>query len=279
MLGLKILNLLNISQSNFGATYDEYVRDLGLEDKALLNLYNEENFWSSVEDWTSLGNEFQFAGGEPLYDADHYKVLEILKNSGRDLSQIDLTYATNLTVLETKKYSVFDYWKDYRRINLGFSIDGPPGINEYIRGGSNIDDIERNINLLRDRLPNVQLKAKITVQALNIYYIPELIQWLYDRGVTLIGSSYVMSPDHLDARVWCCQAREDISQKYMKAIAELTPTQISAKRNLTSILNYFQSRHMHTEERWHRFIEWNTILDKSRNESYKNYDFFNKYIT
>ena len=94
----------------------------------------------------------------------------------------------------------------------------------------------------------------------------------------MIGSSYVMSPDHLDARVWCCQAREDISQKYMKAIAELTPVQISAKRNLTSILNYFQSRHMHTEERWHRFIEWNTILDKSRNESYKNYDFFNKYI-
>ena len=31
---------------------------------------------------------------------------------------------------------------------------------------------------------------------------------------------------------------------------------------------------MHTEELWHRFIEWNTILDKSRNESYKNYDFF-----
>lgn len=271
--------LIKHIKSNFGATYDEYVRDLGLEDKALLNLYNEENFWSSIEDWTSLGNEFQFAGGEPLYDADHYKVLEILKNSGRDLSQIDLTYATNLTVLETKKYSVFDYWKDYKQINLGFSIDGPPGINEYIRGGSNIDDIERNIDLLRERLPNVQLKAKITVQALNVYYIPELIQWLYDRGVTLIGSSYVMSPDHLDARIWCCQAREEISQKYINAIDKLLPTQISAKKNLNSILNYFQSKHMHTEERWHRFIEWNTILDKSRNESYKTYDFFNKYIT
>lgn len=265
--------------SNFGETYQEYVQELGLENKALLNLYNKDNFWNTVEDWTSIGKEFQFAGGEPLYDADHYKVLEMLKQSGKDLSQIELTYATNLTVLETKKYSVFDYWKDYKQINLGFSIDGPPGINEYIRGGSNIEDIKNNILEIRNKLDNVNLKAKITVQALNIYYIPDLIDWLYKINVTNIGSSYVMSPDHLDARVWCCQAREDISQKYRNAIERLLPTQISAKRNLTSILNYFHSRHMHTEERWHRFIEWNTILDKSRNESYKNYEFFNKYIT
>ena len=122
--------LIKHIKSNFGETYEDYVRDLGLEDKALLNLYNEKNFWESIEDWTNIGNDFQFAGGEPLYDADHYRVLETLKNSGRDLSKINLTYATNLTELRTKKYSVFDYWKDYNQISLGFR---PPQINEAYR--------------------------------------------------------------------------------------------------------------------------------------------------
>ena len=36
---------------------------------------------------------------------------------------------------------------------------------------------------------------------------------------------------------------------------------------LKSILNYFKSNDLYTEERWNRFIEWNKILDKSRNES------------
>lgn len=270
--------LIKHIKSNFGETYEDYVRDLGLEDKALLNLYNEKNFWESIEDWTSIGNDFQFAGGEPLYDADHYRVLEILKNSGRDLSQIDLTYATNLTVLKTKKYSVFDYWKDYKQINLGFSIDGPPGINEYIRGGSDIEDIKRNVLEIKSKLNNVQLRGKFTVQALNIYYLPELTDWLYDIGVTLLGNSFVWYPDHLDARIWTGDARKEIIDVYENKINSLRNDRIIARKTLTSILNFLKSKEMYTEERWNRFIEWNKILDKSRNESYTNFKFLERYM-
>ena len=164
--------LIKHIKSNFGETYEEYVKELGLEDKALLSLYKEENFWDSIESWIDQGNRFQFAGGEPLYDKDHYRVLETLKNSNRDLSTVELDYATNLTVLKTKNHNVLDYWKDYKKVTVGFSIDGPPGINEYIRGGSNIEDIKNNILLIKENLNNVTLKAKFTVQALNVYYLP-----------------------------------------------------------------------------------------------------------
>ena len=35
---------------------------------------------------------------------------------------------------------------------------------------------------------------------------------------------------------------------------------------------------MYTEERWNRFIKWNKILDKSRNESYNDYKFLERYM-
>lgn len=270
--------LIKHIKSNFGDTYDQYVKELGLEDKALLTLYQENNFWHSIEDWIEQGNRFQFAGGEPLYDKDHYKVLDLLKKSGRDLKQIDLDYATNLTVLKTKNYNVIDYWKDYKEVVVGFSIDGPPGINEYIRGGSNINDIKKNILKINDNLDNVVLKAKFTAQALNIFYLPELTDWLYELGVTNIGTSYVSFPDHLDARIWTGDARKEIIEKYENKIQNLSNNRDSAKRNLKSILNYFKSAELYTEERWNRFIEWNKILDKSRNESYNEYKFLERYM-
>lgn len=270
--------LIKQIKSNFGETYEDYVKTLGLEDKALLRLFDENNFWNSIEQWISQGTRFQFAGGEPLYDKDHYRVLEVLKSSGRDLSQIELDYATNLTVLKTKKYNVLDYWKDYKEITLGFSIDGPPGINEYVRGGSNIDHIKENILTIRKNLNNVTLKAKFTAQALNIFYFPELTDWLYELGVTLIGTSYVMFPDHMDAKIWTGDARKEIIEKYENKIASLPNDRLSAKRNLQNVLNYFKSKEMYTEERWNRFIKWNKILDKSRNESYNDYKFLERYM-
>ena len=265
-------------KSNFGETYPEYVKELGLENKALLNLYNEDNFWDSIESWIDQGNRFQFAGGEPLYDKDHYRVLEALKNSGKDLSEVELDYATNLSVLKTKNHNVLDYWKDYKLVTVGFSIDGPPGINEYIRGGSNINDIKNNILEIRSKLDNVLLKAKFTTQALNVYYFPELVDWLYDIGITLIGVSYVSFPDHMDARLWNKEAKQEIIEKYEEKISSLPNDRLTAKRMLKNVLNYIRNNDLFTEERWNRFIEWNKILDKSRNESYTNFKFLERYM-
>ena len=60
------------------ATYDEYVRDLGLEDKALLNLYNEENFECNRRLVVQKRIPIQVAN----YTID-YKVLQILKDPQR----------------------------------------------------------------------------------------------------------------------------------------------------------------------------------------------------
>ena len=140
------------------------------------------------------------------------------------------------------------------------------------------DSIKRNVLEIKSKLNNVQLRGKFTVQALNIYYLPELTDWLYDIGVTLLGNSFVWYPDHLDARIWTGDARKEIIDVYENKINSLRNDRIIAKKTLTSILNFLKSKEMYTEERWNRFIEWNKILDKSRNESYTNFKFLERYM-
>ena len=52
----------------------------------------------------------------------------------------------------------------------------------------------------------------------------------------------------------------------------------TAKRMLGNVLNYVRNKDLYTEERWNRFMEWNKILDKSRNESYTNFKFLERYM-
>ena len=131
---------------------------------------------------------------------------------------------------------------------------------------------------MQNNLNNVTLKAKFTVQALNIYYLPELTDWLLNLGIKSFASSYVSFPDHLDAKIWNAEARENIIEQYEKSINRMSNDNTSAKNNLKSILNYFKSGNLYTKERWDRFIEWNKILDKSRNESYNDYKFLERYM-
>ena len=57
-----------------------------------------------------------------------------------------------------------------------------------------------------------------------------------------------------------------IIEKYEEKMNSLPKDRFTAKRMLGNVLNYVKNKDLYTEERWNRFIEWNKILDKSRNE-------------
>ena len=51
----------------------------------------------------------EFAGGEPLMDPMHYKVLEALRPYGE---HITVKYSTNLSKLKYGKFDALEAWKD-----------------------------------------------------------------------------------------------------------------------------------------------------------------------
>jgi hypothetical protein len=82
---------------------------------------DKEKWWDSFERIIPHLRRIEFAGGEPLMDPHHYKILDILKPYGKN---IDLKYATNGTTLGiTKGRTIHEYWPSFKSIVVNLSIE------------------------------------------------------------------------------------------------------------------------------------------------------------
>ena len=118
-----------------------------------------------------------FAGGEPLIMEEHYKILDLLLKHNK--SDIKIIYNTNLTQLSYKKYNVVDYWKKFSNINVGASIDLIGDQAEYVRSGTNYDELEENYESIKDY---VGFTITSIVHLCNIFNLPKLQQhWIVNK--------------------------------------------------------------------------------------------------
>jgi hypothetical protein len=194
--------------------------------------------------------------------------------------KITLNYATNLSMLSNKKYNVLDYWKKFKKVILAVSLDGPPDLNEYIRSGADSKVIEENIKILQETMPNVFIQGKITVQALNVYYVPEAFEWFRKMKVH-VGVHFVTWPYFLDCRIWTGVARHQIKEKLeqYKTISQMrTGIVYNVTPSISDVINFFSGQEMHTDELWHKFIDYNKILDEARNESSTKFPFLETWM-
>ena len=247
---------------------------LNLEEKPLLGTY-DENFYRDLPEAMSNITEIWFAGGEPLYDDNHYRILDSVMDRAHEIT---LSYATNLSMLSNKKYNVIEYWKKFKSIQVSVSLDGPPELNEYIRSGANSSDIEKNIRYLLDHLPNVSVTGKITVQALNVYHVPETMDWFKRLNVHFTGVHFVDWPEHLDARIWIGEPRNLIKAKLADYLKKYSTNDMNIRNSVRNVLKYFDGSTTHTDEQWGKFLEWNAILDESRNESFSKCEFLKTWM-
>lgn len=249
------------------------ISKLNLEEKPLTNSFNED-FFKSLPESLSEVEEVWFAGGEPLYDDSHYRILDSILDRAHDIT---LSYSTNLSMLSNKKYNVLDYWKKFKRVRINVSLDGSPKLNEYIRSGAVSNEIEENISILKD-YPNIRITGKTTVQALNIFDMPNVFEWFRKIDFYNTDIHYVTYPDFLDCRIWSGTARKEIINTLSKYNDTLVHDLSNIKHNIEDIIRFFQSQELHTQERWDKFVNYNKTLDKLRNETYKDFDFLKRHM-
>ena len=257
-------------------SWQQEMTDLNLTKKSLLRSYSEE-FFENLPELMSNVDEIWFAGGEPLYDNDHYRILESVMYRA---DKITLNYATNLSMLSNKKYNVIDYWKKFKKVIAAVSLDGPPNLNEYIRSGADSKGIENNIRLLQKELPNVFIQGKITVQALNIYYVPETFEWFKSMNV-FTGVHFVTWPKFLDSRIWTGEARQEIKEKlksYLKHQDELIGLQLNVGNSIRDVVKFFNASEQHDNDKWNKFLEYNKTLDGARDETFEKFEFLKKWM-
>jgi len=131
--------------------------DIDFKDKVIK--VNKEEFWSDMKSHYKYVEAVYFAGGEPFLNQHHYQILEDLRNLGKTDTRIIVN--TNGSVTHFKKKRVLDYYKDFKDINFGFSIDGMGKTVEYIRSGINYNEWKNN---LREYIDFVKDKNSRTIK-------------------------------------------------------------------------------------------------------------------
>jgi organic radical activating enzyme len=118
-----------------------------------------------------------FAGGEPLIMSEHYEMLNKLISIQN--TNLSVRYNTNISKLAFKDHFIIDYWRHFKTVNVGASIDASNSVAEYIRHGTVWKDIVANINTIKQCVPHVKLQITSTVGALNIENLMNLqIDWI-----------------------------------------------------------------------------------------------------
>jgi len=149
-------------------------KQMSWERKQFNNKWHENpEFWKEIYDQIPNLKNLYFAGGEPLMIREHKQLLEeIIKQGYSD--QITLRYNTNGLLLDDK---IIDIWSKFKKVKVGFSLDGMGERNHYIRYPSDWDTIVKNLHILDNAPDNIQTNIALAVQILNIKHIPEFIKW------------------------------------------------------------------------------------------------------
>jgi sulfatase maturation enzyme AslB (radical SAM superfamily) len=160
-----------------------------------------------------------FTGGEPLINPEHWELLTELVSSGRS-KKISLMYNTNLTTIKYKNIDVVDLWTQFKSVQVQCSIDAIGKPLEYIRSGAKWNNIDCNLQTLRQAVGTTNIHVTLTpvLSILNIWFIAELFEYATLHGISV--SPVVLSgPDYLALDVMPDQLKE----KAHKHLVDIRP--------------------------------------------------------
>ncbi len=244
-----------------------------LEKKPLLDKFEDNpNWWTSLEKLLPYFKRVEFAGGEPLMDPQHYRILDMLAPYGH---HIEIKYATNLSMLGKSNRTVWEYWPKFKSVAVNVSIDGIGDSYEYIRGNASWAELVNNIKQIQP-IPNIsRIVGAVTVQVSNVLVLDKIIEYfLNDLGI-VFHTHRVEYPKVLSAQVLPQPLR-------MLAVARLVNIQEKIKDfklvkqhpqllaytlgQIQDNINYLMARDQ--SDKWQDCISFNQALDSTRSQSF-----------
>jgi organic radical activating enzyme len=174
------------------------------------------------EDKDPLENQYEnveriyFAGGEPMIMPEHYATLTKLIDMDR-AKEIHLYYNTNMTKLNYNKHHMPDYWKEFKEVRLGLSIDHYGHRAEYIRNGSvKWNKIETNIRILRG-YSNLKYWIQPTVSLMNVYTLTDMHKYFFENDlmpdVDSIMFNILYNSQHWSVKILPRNIKDTIQEK------------------------------------------------------------------
>ena len=231
-----------------------------------------DKWWASFEKLLPHFRRVEFAGGEPLMDPQHYKILDMLKPYAKN---IEIKYATNGTTLGIKGgRTIHDYWPHFRSVAVNVSIDGIHDVYNYIRSNGNFNQVEENVKEIQT-IPNVsRVVGAFTAQAGNILQAAECIDYFINKMNIVFYSHRVSYPNCLSAQVLPLELKElaierlksvSLKIKDFSYVKQNPIVEAITQQQIQDNINFLRAKDQN--HLWQDFLEFNRRLDLSRKSS------------
>jgi hypothetical protein len=190
--------------------------------------------------------------------------------------QIEIKYATNLSILGKSNRTVWEYWPKFKSIAVNVSIDGLRTSYEYIRGNAYWSELIHNIKQIQT-IPNInRIVGAVTVQVSNVLILDKMIEYFLDDLGIVFHTHRVEYPKVLSAQVLPLELKNLALQRLEAIKPRIKDFKLVKKYpqllnytlgQIQDNINYINARDQ--SDKWKDCIEFNKRLDKTRNQKFE----------
>ena len=175
-----------------------------------------QRFWQDIDELMEQVRYLEFTGGEPFMIKEHFDLFQRMVDKGI-AQDVEIHYNTNGTQFPEHAEEI---WKNFKLVEIAFSIDDVEERFEYQRANAVWDEVNTNMDRfesMRNRNTNIQLQVCSTVNVFNVLYLEELANWIDQRSFdyvywNMLHEAYYHSVGTLPER-----AKELVSKKLLSA--------------------------------------------------------------
>ncbi len=152
-----------------------------------------ETFWDNLKILLPNIKYFEFTGGEPFLIEQHFDLLRYAVENDY-AKNIEIHYNTNGTVFPESA----ELWANFKHVEIAFSIDNVGTRFEYERYGADWVEVQENISkftAMRSNKISTQLCTTMNIQ--NVYYLPELCDWISTQIFDHVYFNMLHDPWHM----------------------------------------------------------------------------------
>lgn len=177
------------------------------------NWTGDEEAWRMVIDTMLRAEKLEYVhliGGEPLVNPRVGQLIDTLYKAGR--TDIYIGFTTNATIFDKK---ILDQLQAFRHVDIGVSVDATGDLNDFIRTGSNTEQILNNIEkYLSYRDPgHVYVVLRTVPSALSVHGLDKLYQWAIEKELDVM-STFLDSPSYLTINQLPANIKDRLLEQY-----------------------------------------------------------------
>jgi len=186
-----------------------------------------QNFLDFLEQQAHTIKVIHIIGGEVAFIPKFEFLIDYFINRGL-ASTVNISFTTNGSFNYT---NYFDKLQQYKRCEIGISIESVEPIGDYIRQGGDIKQILENILAMNSaKSDSMQLVIRTVPSILSLPTYASLISWALQNNL-VIDNSLLVTPEWLQAVLLPDHIKESIINDTLKVLSTLSEDNNSTFKN------------------------------------------------